>query len=318
MQIESLWLELAKQSDRPVFRRIDEVHPLDLYAGVDLAGDLLMMLVSDTAPPASPSFDALEVRSNIRNDGRWALLVRLQKPELSVPFAKLCQDLVEATSGIRKPNDGPEAIIRRLSRWRRLMQVGSSGLTDAEARGLIGELVFLESVLIPSFGPLPAVRGWTGPTGAAQDFRITGMLVEVKACQLGSHQVTISSLEQLDSGSDTLYLVVTALSPSPANASSAITLRGLAERIRTTLTCDEAALDEFNVRLEQANFDKDDQAAAVPYQHDRTTAYHISCDFPRLTRGTVSPSVLEASYVLDLSSCHQFEIDLGVIGHGNK
>src|SRR5207249_4409835 len=179
---------------------------------------------------------------------RWVLKFRLVKQELVAPFARLCQDLIDES---RDKADGTGAstfLLRRLARWRKLMELTRGGFSDIDARGLIGELLFLEAVAVPRFGVEPAIKGWVGPEGSPQDFRVAGYAIEVKTCLLGSHIITISSLDQLDAGTAPLYLVVVHLSPSSQQDSSAFTLTDLVARIHR-LADDTPARSEFETRL---------------------------------------------------------------------
>lgn len=315
-QLESLWELLSREHERPVFRRINDVHPLDLYAGVELGEERVLMLVSQTEPPNPPEFEAIQVIKSFRGDGRWILAMRLRRPDLLTPFSRLCGDLIESTSNSGSP-DGPAAVMRHLSRWKRLMQLSHSGLSDSEVRGLIGELLLLESLFMPRFGPLAAVKGWTGPGGAPQDFRLPGLAIEVKTCQYGSNKVAISSLDQLDGMGDRLLLVVTALSPSSEFDAKALTLSQLVRRVRSSLSSEQEALEELDVRLGQTGFVESDKAASVFYRPEHTVGFNVAPGFPKLTRSVVPQGLLEATYVLDLGACSRFQCDLGVIGHAD-
>jgi len=312
MEVKSLWSELLTIHDRPVYRRVDEVHPLDLYAGIEAGDERVIMLVTDSEPPPSPLFEAIEVRHSLRSDGRWVLLFRLKKVDLIVPFSGLCQDLIDSTRSGCDNLTAPEYLIGRLTRWRRLMELSHAGLSDEEARGLIGEVVILESLLIPKFGAMPALLAWGGPYGAAQDFKIAGTLLEVKTCQLGSWRVLISSIEQLDAGADPILLAVVRMSISSVQNEAAITLNKIVERVRCLLSAD-AAIDEFNLRLTEAGFDEQAKSGAVYYQVDEIRGYRVVDGFPRIVRAQVPGPILSASYVVDVSQCSDFRVELGEI-----
>src|SRR5262245_45116493 len=91
--LESLWSSLEKQSG-PAFTRVDDVHPLDIYVGRD-AGERVLLLLTKDEPPTLGHFRALRVTKQLRQDGRWALTVKLVQPELGKLFSHLCQDLVD-------------------------------------------------------------------------------------------------------------------------------------------------------------------------------------------------------------------------------
>jgi len=305
-QVEELWLALAHQHDRPVFRRINDIHPLDLYAGLDIGDERVLMLVSYTEPATPPDFESLEVSRTIRSDGRWVLTLRVKSSELTGPFSILCSDVVDSTSTI-KSADGPAAVLARVYRWKKLLQLDHTGLSDSEARGLMGELLLLQDFVIPRFGAVPALRGWTGPSDAPQDFRLPGMAIEVKTCQTGSNKVAISSLDQLEAAGNSLFLVVTGLAESVETDGSALNLFSLVQRIKAGLGGDANALYELELRLTQAGFAEQDKAAMRYFRPERTVVFKVSEGFPRLTRNSVSHGIMDATYILDLSLCREFQ-----------
>ena len=118
-RVEELWQEIASQSSRTtLFRRVDDTHPLDLYAGIDHQGKHVLLLVTLEAPPTLPPPGIVAIACNRRADNEFALILQLARPEFDELFGRLCQDLVEATRDAA-PQHGAEALLRRfLRRWR--------------------------------------------------------------------------------------------------------------------------------------------------------------------------------------------------------
>ena len=46
MKIEGLWQDLCTSGELPAFRRVDESHPLNIYAGISVDLSPLLLLVS--------------------------------------------------------------------------------------------------------------------------------------------------------------------------------------------------------------------------------------------------------------------------------
>ena len=177
-----------------VFRRVDETHPLSLYAGIDHDGRRVLMLVTANVPPQLPPPGIVHVVCNQRENGEFAIILQLGRPEFDEVFGRLCQDLVDATR-TAVPTLGAEAVLRRLGRWRKLLEVGQrTTLSDAALRGLIGELWFLQHVALRRLGADAAVQGWVGPLDAPQDFIVGEEVFEIKTCTPAASHVTIASL----------------------------------------------------------------------------------------------------------------------------
>lgn len=123
-RVEELWREVATQSSRTgLFRRVDDTHPLDLYAGIDHQGKRVLLLVAHDTPPNLPPPGIVEVACNQRGDAEWAIIIQLARPDYDEIFGRLCQDLIDITRE-STPEQGGEVLLRRLGRWRRLLEVG--------------------------------------------------------------------------------------------------------------------------------------------------------------------------------------------------
>src|SRR5688572_5769289 len=157
--LESLWSSLEKQSEGPAFKRVDEVHPLDIYVGREDTERLLLLLTEDE-PPMVGHFRALRVTKQLRQDGRWALTVRLVHPELGKLFSHLCQDLVDSSARVKEKQAATRFFIAQIEKWQRLLARGQGGLLEEfEIRGLFAELLYLERFAIPFRGADLAVEG---------------------------------------------------------------------------------------------------------------------------------------------------------------
>lgn len=141
MNIEALFRRVEERGIDGSFLRVDEDHPVGLFLGIEGARRAIMVVCGDR-PPEPPSLGALTVQSRPRQSGEWALIIRLERPDLPELFASLVHDLVAATreSGVMVG----ETVIGRLARWQRLFSRRSSTLLDDNVlRGLAAELSFL-------------------------------------------------------------------------------------------------------------------------------------------------------------------------------
>ncbi len=312
MSAEVTWEQLRGQHERPVFRRVDDTHPYDVYLGIDHRDAPALMLLSNKAAPDLPRLKALELSQNLRHDGKYALLVTLANPELLHPFRYVCDDLIECLRSHAAPV-GKEAtlMLHRLEKWRRLLELGRVGLSQAEIHGLIGELLFLER-LVPLLGSAAAVQAWRGPSGAAQDFETGGRLYEIKTCGVGGHVIVISSLEQLNTGSAPAHLIAYSIGSSGANGEGSFTLKQVVTRIRTMFEGTSAA-SSFDLKLVEVGYNQEQPEADEPVIIPHVRAFTISEGFPRLSPSTVGTAITSATYCLDLDACKEFEIHISQV-----
>jgi hypothetical protein len=308
-KVEDLWREIGAQTNRSgLFRRVDETHPLDLYAGVDQQGKRVLLLVVQEAPPNLPPPGIVEVVCNQRTDAEWAIIVQLARQDFDELFGRLCQDLIDSTRDAN-PHSAGEVLLRRLGRWRRLLEVGNRRtLSEAELRGLLGELWFLQTIALPRVGPDAAVKGWLGPLAAPHDFLLDGLLVEIKTCVPGSNDVMIASLQQLDDGGEPLYLGVITLAPSTSSTNGAFTAERIVAALRQTMEQSQTARTEFELRLAEAGYADNEEYTHAWYHSSGARYFHVRQDFPRLTATTVPAGVNDVTYVIDLHACAPFAV----------
>lgn len=309
-RVDELWREIGAQTSRTgLFRRVDETHPLDLYAGIDHQGKRVLLLVVRDAPPNLPPPGIVEVACNQRGDSEWAIIVQLARPDFDELFGRLCQDLIDSTRDAI-PETGGEILLRRLSRWRRLLEVGHrKTLSELELRGLIGELYFLQTVAIHRVGPDAAVKGWLGPLAAPHDFLVATSHVEIKTCVPGSNDVMIASLQQLDAGSELLYLGAVSLAPCTNTTADAFTTTILVTDIRQRIETSHTASIEFELRLAEAGYADGEEYTRSWYHIAGIRYFEVRDDFPRLVPNGVPAGIREVTYTIDLGSCRTFEID---------
>jgi hypothetical protein len=197
-----------------------------------------------------------------------------------------------------------------LGRWRRLLEVGHRRtLSEAELRGLIGELWFLQTVALHRVGADAAVKGWLGPLAAPHDFLLDASLVEIKTCVPGSDDVTIASLQQLDGAGEPLYLCVVRLAPATSTTPDAFTTAALVTRIRQDIEASQAASTEFELRLAETGYADGEEYARSWYHVSGVRYFHVRDDFPRLVPSGVPAGIREVTYTVDLGSCVAFEHD---------
>lgn len=216
-------------------------------------------------------------------------------------FAGLCRDIIVFTRTNVADDTAAAVILSRVDRWRRLLQGELRGLSESELRGLIGELVVLETELLPALPAIDAVTAWNGPFGAAQDFTLpNGQRIEAKALRRDASSCRINGLSQLDPGPDTLVLAVVRLDQTGADADGAISATRLVNRLRDRLLSEPFALNELDSRLAAAGWQEHPDHDRFAVRLLGIERHAVDSVFPRLIRSTVPGGVLEADYEIAL------------------
>jgi hypothetical protein len=307
------WKHLHPVPEGPSFQRVDEIHPLDLYLGVDVTGDQLLMLLTRSEPRSSGQYRGLEVVSGHRSDGRWAMTVHLKERALLPLFAYICCDLIESS---RELADGPGAsahIAARLTDWQRMFDRASKSLLDTNSlRGLAGELVFLKDIALHKYAVDAAIEGWVGPLRAEQDFIFDSELFEIKAIKSSADAVRISSLDQLDAGGGSLVLVLVTLDLAPSPEGGSFSVPELIDDVRLLLRGAADAQNLFETRLLLAGYVDRSEYRELRFTCSSKKSFRVQEGFPRLTRPSTPEGVVAASYDISIAACAPYEIDISL------
>jgi len=299
-RIEEIWSALRREAVGAQ-RRVDATHPLDLYADYEQPDRPGLVLFCELRPNDPPSLKAIGIERRQRHDGRWSLRIFLSEPRLLPVFAELCRDIIEFTRNGVDEARASGIVLSRIERWRNLMQAQSAGLSRSELRGLMGELLVLETQLLPELGPDRAVFAWTGPLGTSQDFRLPdGLKIEVKTLDRDANSVRINGLGQLDGGGDPLELRAVRLEDTGLNADGAVTASRLIARLRERLIDAPAALQNFENLLRFVGWDDAKETDAIAVRLSRIDHHKVDAAFPRLTGASVPVGVTSAEYTIVL------------------
>ncbi|MBT9136093.1 MAG: hypothetical protein DDT34_01166 [Firmicutes bacterium] len=287
--------------------RIDELSEQGSYGGVDEFAHALFAIEVGAVPPLIPlESRALDYfRYERKATKTWLMVIRLRKKELEPVFAKLCQDLIDRIEAANQVEDVLCLARTRIDLWKKLFDSTESGLLqDFQIKGLIAELLFLDSQLLegaPAKQWLAVVCAWVGPSGADQDFLFSDRAIEVKAIGPSSEGVGISSLDQLCSPLPLILHVQTVRRASP-DETRAVTLNKIVTRIEARIRREPAALQVFRDALISAGYVTHPHYDEVAFEPMLTEEFQVDSAFPRLIPREIPIGISSASYVLSLRS----------------
>jgi hypothetical protein len=305
--IEDIWEELRPVS-QPIYKRVDEIHPLDLYLGRDSTGERLLVLLTDSEPPLFPSGQSIKIVRSKRTDGKWSVVFKLLNKDLKKIFSQLCDDIIQSSRECISPSLGGIFIHNRYMRWKKLLEKGFSNIMDqASLRGLVGELLFLEKLII-SYGAENSIDSWFGPLGENQDFRFSDRWYEVKTVRPGASKVTISSVEQLDLADYQGELVVCYLDNAIINQPGAFNLVDIVSKIREGIN-DIHLQERFNEKLESFGLSLfEEEYAQYYYSLRNIRRFSVTEEFPLVRRENLHLGIVNMKYEISLSSLSPFEL----------
>lgn len=290
------------------FLRVTATHPVDLFVGVE-NGHRTLLLICDREPGEAPAMETLKVLRRKRDDGRWALLVGLERKDLGGLFSYLAEDLVRATEGEVDCVRATVCLLDRLKWWTRLLSRSRSGLLgEAELKGLVGELVFLRDCAIPAVGAHVAVEAWVGQFDAPRDFRFSDVDVEVKSHSRDSEVVRVASVEQLDPAGAPIVLVTLELEVASADAAGSFSVDSIVSDVRNLCEPDQDAVEALNQRLWAAGYVSDPHYERTFFRNQVPVFHLCGVGFPRLVRSELPAGIIRCSYEIAIGAMKDFRV----------
>ena len=315
MRIEILWKEILSDVEKLevsdgeyLLRLIDPNAPFIFFAGIDSANNFLIAIeINSTPPDINLESESLIYFRNKRKSGTWLMGIRLDKIDLAPVFGKLCQDLIDAASGMPSQAALITFFKDRLNLWKKLFQNSNRGLLEKhQIKGLMAELIALEYLLQSSEGSMLSVlMAWTGPDKADQDFIFNDRAIEVKAISPSSTKVGISSIEQLDSTLP-MELWVYVLKDSSGDEVGDLNLISQTLKIEQILSMQPKVVNIFKDKMIQAGYVENVFYEKYCFNVLSINKYIVSELFPKLSRKQLPGGVLEASYSISISAIDQY------------
>ena len=305
-QIRQDWGTMQTQvSNSPIYRQASSslCATIGLYCGPDKS--IGLVIHSNFPLNRNFNYSNLKIDKRMVNSHSWEIVLSLVNLELEIPFSILCAQITNGLSE-NEAIDGGSYLATQLSRWSNLMRK-SPTLSQEEERGLFGELYLLQTA-VKHVGAAKALSSWVGPESAPQDFLFEQGAVEVKSLYDKSGEVKVSSLDQLDSAGNSLYLVLINL----AQDEIGYTLKDKIAEVKKGFEGFPELNTIFEEKLFESGYCEDlgKVGTTIKYSVVSSPWYDASAeDFPALRRHSVPSAILKAGYTLAVSSISRFKTE---------
>ncbi len=302
------WLGIQADGSSNAMIRGDSTHPLPFFIGYDQQKRLKFMLLSEFEPRSLGKSRSIDVAARQRQDNKWAICFMLAEGKLQEEFIYLCWDLFESSRIRRTSMDGVSFVLERFAKWQRLMELGYSGLLSlSEVKGLLGELIFLERYALGRYGAVVALQGWLGPDKADRDFVFSDLWYEIKTIDPSASEVSISSIEQLDTDKVGQLAVFYAEKTSPAESGS-ITLNAQVNLLRKLFRDHPSELMLLENKLASCGYIDRAEYDQYVFSFRGNRFFEVNCSFPRLRRKEIHLAIQKVSYSISISAIVNWEI----------
>ena len=291
------------------FIRVEAEHALEWYVGYQAIDQKTLMIVSNSETISPSSSKSVLVSSRRREvDGKWTLTFELMKNDQEGVFINLCCDILNHSQSADSEKEALNRVLTRYKRWSRLLEYQKPALMDeGTQKGLLGELLFLQSKIKEGIAVLSAVQAWVGPDGSDQDFIFADGWYEVKTIGVAADSVSISSLQQLDcDGSG--QLVIIRVDKSAPERQGAFSLFQKVEQIRELIKQDQEAAMIFEVKLARYGYIDLPEYEMQACYYSGEKSYIVNESFPKLSSKNVPSQVIASQYKLSIAGIENWGI----------
>jgi hypothetical protein len=271
-----------------------------LLLAIDVAGSLHLLIPVDHGPTGTrlPDLNGLKVRHRRLEIGEFLDLVAA--PAHEQVFTPVCTDIIHAIiEEQRSPWPAVSAIIRS---WQSAWKPARQEMDKTVQVGLFGELVVLETLMIPCIGSA-AVGQWSGPEFERHDFVGEELHIEVKTTRKSRHEHEISRLDQLRTPAGCRLLLVSLQLEQSVGGNESLATR--IDSIIDLLRSDAGALDNFITKIVNMGWSDEirNSGEMLRFFIREAFVYMVDEDFPRLPDDFDLPSgVVSVKYTVDLAN----------------
>lgn len=285
-----------------LMHRWSKDHPLPVHV---TEGHLTaFMLITPARPPSVKQSKAVSVSVEEYSDGRWRLEFRLNDPRYYLMFKAFYEDVYESTWNV-KLEDAAETFIEIYKKWKRAFSTEGLPLSKEEVQGLIGEMCFIDEVLLKKYNAKTVLDAWMLTQKGKQDFIFADSWYEVKSTHAGSNTITISSAEQLDCSTEG-NLAVVKLKNTSVNDEKKVNLSTIISRLLSKFD-DCSCGEEFLMKIAELGLPSEKYDDQV-YEIVELEQYAVKDGFPCLKRSTLSPAIGLVQYELYLEQLRIFKV----------
>lgn len=319
INIKSIWDTQKPTGEFIIKTRIEEIPHLHCFAATNhITGQHLyiMSVSNDLAVPELKNyrFKGVEIYIlPVEAENKNELYIYLLDHDLNDIFSLFIQNILEDIESIFSESEAIKTTLNVVSKWKKLFdKINSNGLSLEQQKGLIGELLFIDTLLYNDIPFVKIFNSWTGPELDDQDFIFGTMGTEIKFTSSKNPSLKITSERQLDNQNlSNLFLT---LYTTVETMNNGFSLNSLVYQIRRKIECDLDALNLFNKKLIIIGYhEADSENYNKLYSLVKCYYFNISSEFPKITKSQLALGIYNTSYSIELSCLDKFQVDFAKI-----
>ena len=249
------------------------------YYGINKDGFFRISFLSKDSPNIKGTTKNIEIVQGNSGDNNYWTCFDLKNDTLLSAFCIFGEDLISCVYDEKEEYNALTKLRVRFNTWLALFKKSRTPLSLEKAKGLYGELYFINEYMIEKYGADNAIDCWSGPEMYSKDFSIEKTWYEIKTVNIGSATIKISSIQQLSSDFDGHLIVIKVEEMSDSFDVDKSSINKLCQLIISKIDNSETK-DMFLNRLSELGYDFCDDIGNKNYQVHEMTAYLVNSDFP--------------------------------------
>ena len=280
------------------------------YYGINKEGFFRISFLSKESPNIKGTTKNIEiVQGKSGNENYWTCFDLKNDSLLSV-FCTFGEDLISCVYDEIDEYIALTKLRVRFNTWLALFKKTRTPLSPEKAKGLFGELYFINEFMIKKYGIVSSINCWSGPEMFSKDFSIDTTWYEIKTINTGSATIKISSIQQLSSDLDGHLVVIKVEEMSDSFDGEKSSINKLCQLIMSKID-DAETKDQFLNKLSGAGYDFCDDIGNKNYQVHGVVCYCVNNAFPALREKDIQTDVINnVSYEIILKLINDYAEDL--------
>ena len=277
------------------------------YYGINKDGFFRISFLSKDSPNIKGTTKNIEIVQGNSGDNNYWTCFDLKNDTLLSAFCIFGEDLISCVYDEKEEYNALTKLRVRFNTWLALFKKSRTPLSLEKAKGLYGELYFINEYMIEKYGADNAIDCWSGPEMYSKDFSIEKTWYEIKTVNTGSATIKISSIQQLSSDFDGHLIVIKVEEMSDSFDVDKSSINKLCQLIISKIDNSETK-DMFLNRLSELGYDFCDDIGNKNYQVHEMTAYLVNSDFPILREVDIkSEAINNVGYELVLKLINNYK-----------
>lgn len=293
-----------KGSLNRTYQRLEPNYKTDIYVGYNEYGEMSLVIIEKSKFFNVKPSKFINVNISRREDNKYALSFDLLNEFYKSFYLILCRDIIQSCENVEK-DLAIFTAVTRWKYWKEMFDKPSLNILDSiQIKGLIAELIELRDNMIVNWGESMAIESWMGPFLSHKDFEINNTWYEIKCVNENAFQISISSIEQLDSDRDG-YLVVIKLEGTNSVNNDGFNLNQVVISILNKLISNDN-IELFLSKLKKIGYQYSIEYDNYNFSFKGRKIYKVTSDFPCLRRKDIKKGIGNAKYTILLDSITNF------------